>query len=231
MPIFFFHVFYFGLVHTICLKNRQQEDVLFPFPRPQTAPKLQASLMIEKMNMSRTTALIVAAGSGTRFGSQIPKQYQDVGGTPILRRSVLAFLEHPHISDVQVVISPAHRELYDCTTQGLDLPPPVHGGATRQESVFLGLQALAKQSPQPDFVMIHDAARPLIDAATITDVRKALDATQGAIAAKPLVDTLKKASGDVIADTIERTNWLSAVSEVMISSALTSTVYGMFAYW
>ena len=122
--------------------------------------------------MPTCTALIVAAGSGVRFGGPVPKQYQDVGGMPILRRSVLAFLNHPHIDSVQVVISPQHRDFYDRAVAGLDLPPPVHGGKTRQDSVRLGLEALAK-SNKPDLVMIHDAARPLIDAATITAVRKA----------------------------------------------------------
>ncbi|MGE4351815.1 MAG: bifunctional 2-C-methyl-D-erythritol 4-phosphate cytidylyltransferase/2-C-methyl-D-erythritol 2,4-cyclodiphosphate synthase [Bdellovibrionales bacterium] len=156
--------------------------------------------------MTRTTALIVAAGSGSRFGSPIPKQYQDIGGMAILRRSVLAFLNHPHITDVQVVYSPQHRDLYDRAVNGLDLPEPVVGGASRQDSVRLGLEALAAQNSPPDFVMIHDAARPLIDAATITDVRKALDSAQGAIAAKPLVDTLKRSDQGRITETIPREN-------------------------
>lgn len=156
--------------------------------------------------MPRITALIVAAGSGTRFGSPIPKQYQDIGGMAILRRSVLAFLNHPHITDVQVVYSPQHRDLYDRAVAGLDLPEPVEGGAQRQDSVRLGLEALATQNPPPDFVMIHDAARPLIDTQTITAVRKALDTAQGAIAAKPLVDTLKRGDQNLITDTIDRAN-------------------------
>lgn len=123
---------------------------------------------------------------------------------PILRRSVLAFLHHPHVDTVQVVISPSHREFYDRAVEGLDLPAPVNGGETRQDSVRLGLEALEKD--KPDFVMIHDAARPLIDAETITAVRKALDTSEGAIAAKKLVDTLKRGDGNVIADTIDRSN-------------------------
>ncbi len=125
---------------------------------------------------------------------------------PILRRSILAFLNHPHITDVQIVISPQHRNLYDRAAAGLDLPEPVHGGATRQDSVRLGLEALAARESKPDLVMIHDAARPLIDARTITNVRKALDKVQGAIAAKPLVDTLKKAQDGKITQTIDRTH-------------------------
>ncbi len=156
--------------------------------------------------MTLCTALIVAAGSGQRFGSPIPKQYQDVGGLPILRRSVLAFLNHPLVDEVQIVISPQHRDLYDRAVEGLDLPAPVHGGATRQDSVRLGLEALALRHPKPDLVMIHDGARPLIDAQTITAVRKALDESKGAIAAKPLVDTLKKGDSDIITATIDRAN-------------------------
>lgn len=156
--------------------------------------------------MSNALALIVAAGSGTRFGSPIPKQYQDVGGMALLRRSVLAFLNHPLVGHVQVVISPQHRDLYDRAVDGLDLPEPVHGGATRQDSVRLGLEALAAQASKPDVVLIHDGARPLIDAATITAVCKALETCSGAIAAKPLVDTLKRGADGVIVDTIDRTN-------------------------
>ncbi len=153
--------------------------------------------------MSTCTTLIVAAGAGHRFGGPVPKQYQEIGGMPILRRSLLAFLEHPLIDQVRVVINPQHRDYYDKATQGLELPPPVDGGVLRQDSVRLGLEALLKNG-KPDFVMIHDAARPLIDAATITAVRKALDNTPGAIAARPLVDTLKRGKDGCIAETIDR---------------------------
>jgi 2-C-methyl-D-erythritol 4-phosphate cytidylyltransferase / 2-C-methyl-D-erythritol 2,4-cyclodiphosphate synthase len=154
--------------------------------------------------MNDCVALIVAAGSGERFGGALPKQYQDLGGMPILRRSVLAFMQHPSISKVQVVINPAHRALYDQALSGLDLPTPIQGGATRQESVMRGLEALSQKAPQT--VLIHDAARPLIDAATITAVCKTLKSAPGAIAAKPLVDTLKRGEQDVIVTTIDRNN-------------------------
>ncbi len=154
---------------------------------------------------STCAVLIVAAGSGERFGGSIPKQYQDLGGVPILRRSVLAFLNHPHITHVQVVYNPNHHDLYDKAVADLGLPAPVTGGTSRQESVRLGLEALAA-TVKPDFVMIHDAARPLVDTATITLVRKALDKNVGAIAAKPLVDTLKRGNGGIIEATIDRNN-------------------------
>src|ERR1700722_9829026 len=94
--------------------------------------------------MADCAVLIVAAGSGDRFGGSIPKQYQDLAGVPILRRSVLAFLNHPHIDGVQVVINPAHRAMYDKAVNDLGLPEPITGGSTRQDSVRLGLEAMAK---------------------------------------------------------------------------------------
>lgn len=155
--------------------------------------------------MTECAVLIVAAGTGERFGGSLPKQYQELGGVPILRRSILAFLNHPHIDHVQIVYNPAHQDLYERSVMGLGLPDPIVGGKSRQESVRLGLESL-NQTVKPKFVMIHDAARPLIDAATITEVRRALDSHRGAIAAKPLVDTLKRGNDNVIEATIDRTH-------------------------
>lgn len=154
--------------------------------------------------MKTCVALIVAAGTGERFGGDIPKQYQDLAGAPILRRSVMAFLTHPKVTHVQVVINPAHRSLYDASLTGIDLPEPIAGGATRQDSVRLGLEALREK--KPDIVLIHDAARPLIDETTISTVCDALEVHPAAIAAKPLVDTLKKGENDLIVGTIDRAN-------------------------
>ncbi len=157
--------------------------------------------------MPTCTALIVAAGRGLRFGADLPKQYLHLAGKPILRRTVEAFLRHPGVTSVRVVIDPAFRDLYEQAVEGLDLPPPIAGGPTRQDSVLNGLEALAGHAP--DLVLIHDAARPLVDAAAITDVIAALDHAPGAIAATPLADTLKRgtvAGGTIRSDgTVDRT--------------------------
>jgi len=141
--------------------------------------------------MSRIAVLIVAAGKGVRAGTGLPKQYERLGGVPMLRRTVEAFRGFP----VQVVIGPGQEELAAAALSGLDLPLPVPGGATRQESVRLGLEALAKSAP--DYVLIHDAARPLISRKVTDDVVKALQA--GADGALPMVaasDTLRRQGDD-----------------------------------
>lgn len=152
--------------------------------------------------MPSCIALIVAAGSGQRFGAERPKQYLDLSGKPVLRRTVDAFLRHPQVSGVRVVINPAFRDLYDMAVDGLGLPEPVAGGATRQESVRNGLESLA-ESP-PDLVLIHDAARPLVDGATIGAVIAALGGQPAAIAAVPVADTLKRGRDGLVADTVDR---------------------------
>lgn len=153
--------------------------------------------------MVACVALIVAAGRGARFGTDIPKQYLPLAGQAVLRRSVEAFRRHPRITAVRVVISPEHRHLYDQAMAGLDLPEPVAGGATRQESVRNGLEAL-KADGAPDLVLIHDGARPLVDGDTITRVVDALVEVPAAIAATPLADTLKRERGGEVVSTIDR---------------------------
>jgi 2-C-methyl-D-erythritol 4-phosphate cytidylyltransferase/2-C-methyl-D-erythritol 2,4-cyclodiphosphate synthase len=152
--------------------------------------------------MSGVAALVVAAGRGSRFGGERPKQYAELGGRPLLRHSLEAFARSPGIDAVTAVIHPDDRELYDRAAAGLELGEPVAGGATRRESVRRGLESL--QSMAPDKVLIHDGARPLVSAAVIARVLAALETAPGAVAALPVTDTLKRAEGGRIAGTQPR---------------------------
>src|SRR5437763_13350529 len=111
--------------------------------------------------MNTTYALIVAAGRGTRFGGALPKQYLPLGGMTVLRHAVAAFAAHPRIGGVQVVIREEDRGICDEALAGLAVLPPLPGGAERQDSVRLGLEALVRHDPAR--VLIHDAARPFPD--------------------------------------------------------------------
>jgi 2-C-methyl-D-erythritol 4-phosphate cytidylyltransferase / 2-C-methyl-D-erythritol 2,4-cyclodiphosphate synthase len=153
-------------------------------------------------HMVSVCALIVAAGRGSRFGGTMPKQYLALGGSSVLRHAVAAFAEHPRVGDVLVAIRPEDQALFDNAVAGLRLLPPVAGGPTRQDSVRLGLEALA--SRHPERVLIHDGARPFPDQALIDRVIDGLDAAQAAIPCLPLRDTIKRAIGGMIEATIDR---------------------------
>src|SRR5204862_4039054 len=152
--------------------------------------------------MTATCALIVAAGRGTRFGGDLPKQYLPLGGATVLRHAVNAFATHSRIAGVLVAIRPEDRESFDCAVAGLSVLPPVPGGAERQDSVRLGLEALAAH--KPDRVLIHDGARPFPDAALIDRVIDGLDRAPAAIPALPLGDTIKRVEDGRIRGTIDR---------------------------
>ncbi len=137
---------------------------------------------------------MVAAGRGRRFGDEIPKQYVPLAGRPLLFHGVAALARHPRIDRVRVVIGDGDRPLYDRALAGLDLLEPVTGGESRQDSVRLGLESL--EALAPDRVLIHDAARPALDAALVDRVLDALDDAPGAIPALPVTDSLKRVDAD-----------------------------------
>lgn len=152
--------------------------------------------------MPSCVALIVAAGRGHRFGADMPKQYLELGGRKVLAHSLAAFATHPEISGVRAVIHPDDRLLYDQAAHGLKILEPVHGGAARQDSVRLGLESL--EANPPDYVLIHDGARPFIEAGVISRAIAALSQHAGAIPAVPVADTLKRGDQGMIVGTQDR---------------------------
>jgi 2-C-methyl-D-erythritol 4-phosphate cytidylyltransferase / 2-C-methyl-D-erythritol 2,4-cyclodiphosphate synthase len=152
--------------------------------------------------MSDCIALVVAAGRGTRMNGERPKQYLALGGKPLLRHALDALCAHPAIDAIRVVYQPDDQSLYADAVGGLDLMTPVVGGAARQESVRLGLESLAADAPAR--VLIHDAARPFVDAATIDRVLAALADAAAAIPALPLADTVKRGAAGLVTATLDR---------------------------
>jgi 2-C-methyl-D-erythritol 4-phosphate cytidylyltransferase/2-C-methyl-D-erythritol 2,4-cyclodiphosphate synthase len=150
----------------------------------------------------RTIALIVAAGRGERFGASLPKQYAGLAGKPVLRHAIEALARHPLVDGVRVVIGEEDRALYARATEGMSLLPPVVGGSSRQETVRLGLESLVDLAP--DFVLVHDAARPLVSAAVIARVVGALAAHPAALPVLPVVDSLKRVAGGLVAGMVPR---------------------------
>jgi 2-C-methyl-D-erythritol 4-phosphate cytidylyltransferase/2-C-methyl-D-erythritol 2,4-cyclodiphosphate synthase len=151
------------------------------------------------------TALIVAAGSGSRLGGDIPKQYRKLGGIPVLRIAVEAMRMHPAITSVRVVIGEGQQAMAAEAVQGIDVGTLIVGGATRQESVRRGLEALSVEGA-PELVLLHDAARPFCPPDVIDRLLKALQANSAAVPALPAADTLMRGKGKHLGETVDRTH-------------------------
>ena len=145
----------------------------------------------------QVAAILVAAGSGSRFGGARPKQFATLAGRPVLRHAAERLA--PHVGLLQPVGDPAPILQ---ALAGLPHLPAVPGGATRQASVRAGLEALAPFAP--DVVLVHDAARPLFPPGTVDDLLRALRSCPGALPAAPVSDTLKRAVAGQVVPTVPR---------------------------
>jgi 2-C-methyl-D-erythritol 4-phosphate cytidylyltransferase len=139
--------------------------------------------------------IVVAAGRGTRLGGKTPKQYQPIGGVPMVLRALRPFTAHPDVASVALVLPAADAVeppafLQGLLGGGLVLVP---GGAERTDSVAAGLAALG---PECTTVLVHDAARPFVERAVIDAVIAHARAGEGAVAAVRVSDTLKEAAAD-----------------------------------
>jgi 2-C-methyl-D-erythritol 4-phosphate cytidylyltransferase/2-C-methyl-D-erythritol 2,4-cyclodiphosphate synthase len=145
------------------------------------------------------TALIVAAGKGERAGGGVPKQYRLLGGKPVLRWSVEAFLRHPAVKSTRVVIGRGQEEFAGAALAGVDVGPLIEGGAERADSVAAGLRAI-----DGDAVLVHDAARPFFPEAVIDRLLAQLEFYEGATPVLPVGDTLARL-GETLNEAVDRT--------------------------
>lgn len=142
----------------------------------------------------RVVALVAAAGAGTRVGQDLNKVLLPVAGEPVLVHTVRAFQAHPAINQVGVIVRDVDRALLERSFAGSagrdKLLPWIAGGAQRQESVYNGLAALADDPP--DWVLVHDGARPCCSRALIERVLAGLLKAPGAVPVLPVSDTLRR---------------------------------------
>jgi 2-C-methyl-D-erythritol 4-phosphate cytidylyltransferase/2-C-methyl-D-erythritol 2,4-cyclodiphosphate synthase len=150
-------------------------------------------------------AIIVAAGRGTRVaGANLPKQYQELAGVSLLRRTLDSFLSHDEVDHVLTVIHPDDADRYaSIAPQHSKLMRPATGGPTRQASVLNGLEALSEVSPGK--VLIHDAARPFASAGLIGRVLAGLDRAEAILPVVAVASTLKRIHADgTVGETVPR---------------------------
>ena len=143
-------------------------------------------------DMPTVTALIVAAGSGSRMGGELPKQYRLLAGRSVLAHAVDALVSHPRVDAVRVVIGANQDDLAKAALAERDVGALIIGGAERSDSVRAGLTAIGE-----GIVLVHDAARPFCPPAVIDRLLDALKKHDGAVPALPIADTLAKARGAI----------------------------------
>ena len=145
-------------------------------------------------------ALILSGGTGTRMGTDIPKQYIEVCGKPIISYSIECISKHPKIDAIQIVAEEEWRELISESIERLakikeaEISSKFKGfskpGVNRQLSIYNGLEAIKTYAVDNDYVFIHDAARPLLGAKQITDCLEAVNGHDGVLPVLPMKDTV-----------------------------------------
>ena len=138
-------------------------------------------------------AVIPAAGVGRRVGADVPKQYLDLAGRPVIDYTVRVFLDHPRIEGVVVALDPADAHWRKTAMFGHPKIKLAHGGAERCHSVLRALDVLAEQAQEDDWVLVHDAARPCLRAADLDRLIDAVvDHPVGGLLGMPVRDTMKE---------------------------------------
>ena len=148
----------------------------------------------------KTTAIIVAAGTGSRFGSEVPKQFLEIAGKPLVVHAIERFAAAPSVDTIVVVVTSENITRLG----GLDVAKPVRvvtGAATRAASVSNGLAAVDDTT---DIVAVHDGARPFVSVDEIERTIAKARETGAACLVATVTDTIKSVSGDEISGTLDR---------------------------
>ena len=151
----------------------------------------------------KVAALILAAGQGSRAGTDIPKQFRQIGGKAVLAHSVEAFARHPAVGAVYLVIGSGQQETVRTMIGDGQVTAIIQGADSRRGSVRAGLEAIAATGGA-DRVLIHDAARPFLSPSMIDQLLAALEQAPGAFPALPVADTLVKSTGNIAGDIVDR---------------------------
>ncbi|AAZ96956.1 4-diphosphocytidyl-2C-methyl-D-erythritol synthase [Thiobacillus denitrificans ATCC 25259] len=149
-------------------------------------------------------ALIPAAGSGSRMGGAIEKQYMDVNSVPMIAHAMMVLAREPRIARIFVVLSPTDKRWNNYEWQGWEERIEVLrcGGGTRAETVLNALDAIAEVCDPADWVLVHDAARPCLPDEMLGKLLdEVADDPVGGLLAVPVADTLKRAAGDTSSGT------------------------------
>ena len=181
---------------------------------------------------ARHFALVPAAGSGARFGAEMPKQYLPLAGLPVMHHTLKALLGCQRIEKIWVILTPGDPwwPAHSWPELGGRVEPLFCGGASRAESVGNGLAAVGHLVSEDDWVLVHDAARPCVTAQALESLcRDLADDPVGGLLAMPVADTLKRADGKHrVAETVGREGlWQAQTPQMFRYGLLTRVLAGL----
>ncbi|HET8899521.1 MAG TPA: 2-C-methyl-D-erythritol 4-phosphate cytidylyltransferase [Rhodanobacteraceae bacterium] len=182
--------------------------------------------------------VVPAAGNSQRFGASVPKQYQPIAGATLLEHTLQRLAAHPRVAGLMVVLAaddphwartfPALAGASADTALTLRGKPlrSVPGGATRADSTLAGLMALPAMVRDPDFVLVHDAARPCLRADDLTRLIEGATQKDGGLLAAPLRDTLKRsdAFGHCLSTEPRKSRWRAFTPQIFRRGELTQAL-------
>lgn len=189
--------------------------------------------------MTLTDAILLGAGSGTRFSrserssNQLPKQFQQLGAYPVFIWALLSLIENLKLRRVVIVVAPEHLNTahqlvnkYLPFSKGIQIEF-VSGGNQRQDSSMKGIEAISNNDSPPDFVLIHDACRPFIGPVILNELKAKISSRTGKawIPVVPVTETLKKVRNHKVLETVDRTELFRVQTPQLFEFSLISTLF------
>ncbi len=154
----------------------------------------------------KNVAILMAAGKGTRMGSEVPKQFLEINGKMLLEYSLQTFQDHPRIDEIVIVLPPDYIEIEGVLNYLFQYYPKVTqvvaGGSERFQSSWAAIQWFVER--RDDNLLLHDAARPGLTNRIIDDVLDTLEREQAVVTALPATDTILRVSANTLAETLKR---------------------------
>lgn len=163
----------------------------------------------------RYWAVIPAAGAGKRMQSDIPKQYLQINGKPIIEYTLEVFTKHPDIESVIVAISDTDEYWNELPVSRHPKVKTTEGGVERCHSVMNCLDYLSDIADESDWVLVHDAARPCLKSTDIDKLINNVSATDGGLLALPVRDTMKRSNDRHVSETVSREGLWHALTPQM----------------
>lgn len=166
-------------------------------------------------NTERYWAVIPAAGAGKRMQSDVPKQYLQINGKPIIEYTLEVFIKHPDIESVIVAISDIDEYWNELSVSKHPKVKTTEGGIERCHSVINCLDYLNDIADEGDWVLVHDAARPCLKSSDIDKLINNVSATDGGLLALPVRDTMKRSNDRHVCETVSREGLWHALTPQM----------------